>query len=239
MHDILSPGTIGLVARLPRRTPVVAKILSAGHGGDLDRLGRKPLSARRLAWMRRRFAAFICLSADIEDELQAAGVPADEMRRIPNAVDGEAFRPAGDEARPPPASGPASADGEVLAVFCGRLYESKRLDVLLRAAAAAPVRVLWPAKGPTRSGSTRWPRSSGWAKGASGCRRRGTTADCYRAADLYVSASEAEGMSGSVLEAMASGLAVVAAPASGMRELLDGGAGVGWARVSRTRWLRR
>ena len=48
----------------------------------------------------------------------------------------------------------------------------------------------------------------------------------HRAADLYVSASEAEGMSGSVLEAMASGLAVVAAPASGMRELLAGGAGV-------------
>jgi starch synthase len=52
------------------------------------------------------------------------------------------------------------------------------------------------------------------------------TAPLYRAADLYLSASEAEGMSGSVLEAMSCGLTVVAAPAPGMSELLGGGRGV-------------
>ena len=51
------------------------------------------------------------------------------------------------------------------------------------------------------------------------------TVSLYRAADVYVSASETEGMSGSVLEAMASGLAVAASPASGMEELLGAGAG--------------
>jgi glycosyltransferase involved in cell wall biosynthesis len=51
-------------------------------------------------------------------------------------------------------------------------------------------------------------------------------APLYRAADVYVSASRSEGMSGSVLEAMASGLPVVATRASGMAELLGEGRGV-------------
>jgi glycosyltransferase involved in cell wall biosynthesis len=52
------------------------------------------------------------------------------------------------------------------------------------------------------------------------------TAPFYRAADVYLSASHTEGMSVSVLEAMASANTVVASPASGMIDLLDGGAGV-------------
>lgn len=226
VHDILSPGTIGLVARLPRRTPVVAKILSTGHGGDLDRLGRKPLSARRLAWMRRHFAAFICLSADVEAELQAAGVPAERMRRIPNAVDGDVFRPAGAEARAAARERLGVGPGEPLAVYCGRLYESKRLDVLLRAAAAAQVRVLIAGEGPAEPQLRALAAELGLGERVRMLPARPDVRDLYRAADLYVSTSEAEGMSGSVMEAMASGLAVVAAPASGMEELLGDGAGV-------------
>jgi glycosyltransferase involved in cell wall biosynthesis len=52
------------------------------------------------------------------------------------------------------------------------------------------------------------------------------TAPIYRAADLYISASTTEGMSGSVLEAMATGLPVAASPASGMAELVRPDTGV-------------
>jgi len=45
-------------------------------------------------------------------------------------------------------------------------------------------------------------------------------APLLRAADLYVSSSSTEGMSNSVLEALASGLPVVASPASGMGEIV-------------------
>jgi glycosyltransferase involved in cell wall biosynthesis len=51
-------------------------------------------------------------------------------------------------------------------------------------------------------------------------------ASLYRAADVYVCASSTEGMSNSVLEAMASGLPVVAAAASGMAELVTPRTGV-------------
>jgi glycosyltransferase involved in cell wall biosynthesis len=226
VHDVLSPGTIGLLASLPRHTPVVAKILSTGHGGDLQRLSGKPLGARRLAWMARRFAAFVCLSAEIEEELLAAGMPRDKLRRIPNAVDSEAFRPATADERARARAGLAIADGEVLALFCGRLYESKRLDVLLRAARTAPVRVLVAGEGPDAQRLHALAEKLALGDKVSFMPPVADVRPLHRAADLYVSASEAEGMSGSVLEAMASGLAVVAAPASGMRELLAGGAGV-------------
>jgi glycosyltransferase involved in cell wall biosynthesis len=226
VHDVLSPGTIGLLASLPTGTPVVAKILSTGRGGDLDRLGRKPLAARRLAWMRRRFAAFICLSGDVEAELLAAGVPAERMRRIPNAVDGDAFRPAGAGERAAARERLGVGPDEPLAVYCGRMYDSKRLDVLLRAAAAAPVRVLIAGEGPAEPSLRALATELGLGDRVRMLPAMPDVRDLYRAADLYVSTSEAEGMSGSVMEAMASGLAVVAAPASGMEELLSGGAGV-------------
>jgi len=226
VHDVLSPGTIGLVARLPRRTPVVAKILSTGRGGDLDRLGLKPLGARRMAWMARRFSAFVCLSGDVEAELLAHGVPAEKLRRIPNAVDADRFRPATVERRAAARARLGLASGEPVAIFCGRLYDSKRLDVLLAAAAEAPVRVLIAGEGPAEERLRAMAGELGLADRVRFLAPVDDVGFLHDAADIYVSASEAEGMSGSVLEAMASGLAVVAAPASGMPELLGGGTGV-------------
>ena len=226
VHDVLSPGSIGLLASLARRTPVVAKILSTGPGGDLQRLRLKPLAARRLALMARRFAAFVCLSAEVEEELLAAGVPAAKLRRIPNAVDGAHYRPATPAERAGARAALGLADGDVLAIYCGRLYDSKRIDVLLRAAAEAPVRVAIAGEGPSEAQLRALAGELGLGDKVRFLAAVDDVRPLHRAADLYVSASEAEGMSGSVLEAMASGLAVVAAPASGMAELLDGGAGV-------------
>ena len=226
VHDVLSPGTIGLLARVPRRTPVVAKILSTGRGGDLDRLGGKPLGARRLQWMASRFAAFVCLSAEVEHDLLAAGVPAERLRRIPNAVDAERFRPATAEQRAAARARLGLGDGEPVAIYCGRLYDSKRLDVLLAAAAGAPVRVLIAGEGPAEERLRAMTGELALGERVRFLAKVDDVRFLHDAADMYVSASEAEGMSGSVLEAMASGLPVIAAPASGMPELLGEGRGV-------------
>jgi glycosyltransferase involved in cell wall biosynthesis len=223
VHDLLSPSTIALVSRPVLRAPVIAKILSTGPGGDLDRLLTKPLGQARLRAMARTFAAFLCLSEDVSAELAAHGVSSRRLRRIPNGVDVDRFRPTrGEDERSGLRAQLGLAGDGPLALYCGRFEPVKRLDLLIEAVARVPgLRLALVGEG----GEEQRLRA---VADAHGLEQRvvllPTVADpapLYRSADLYVSASSTEGMSNSVLEAMASGLPVVATAASGMKELVS------------------
>lgn len=224
-HDLLSPTTVSLAAGAVLRAPVVAKVLSAGAGADVDRLLHKPLGAQRMALAARRVAAFVSLSDQIDDELRTHGVAPDRVVHIANGVDLRHFRPASAEERADAraAFGIGGDPDEPLAVYCGRFVDVKRVDLLARATLAAGLRLAVVGEGPLEDGlravAARDPRLTvlGGAE---------DTAPLLRAADVYVSASVTEGMSNSVLEAMAAGLPVVASPASGMEDLLGAGPGL-------------
>ncbi|MEA2426491.1 MAG: D-inositol-3-phosphate glycosyltransferase, partial [Thermoleophilaceae bacterium] len=225
-HDLLSPSTAALLASRGGATPVVAKVLSAGLGGDIDRLLRKPLGRRRLDAMARRFSAFIALSDEVAAELRDHGVPEARVRRIPNGVDTRVFRPATPDERARERAALGVGEGDLVALYCGRFYETKHVDVLIAAAHEAPVHLFAFGEGPVRDQLRRLASDPALGGRVQIRDPVSDTARLHRAADLYLSASEAEGMSGSVLEAMAAGTVVVAAPAPGMAELLEGGAGV-------------
>jgi len=227
VYDLLSPATIALAGAALTRAPVVAKALSAGHGGDVDRLLHKPLGARRMAMQARRFAAFICLSEEVERELGAHGVPPDRLRRIPNGVDPGRFFPAsGDRERAVIRLEQGLKPDGPLSLYCGRFADVKRVEILVQAFRSAPGRLLLVGDGDGEASL----RSLAADPALGGRVEVRPTVDdpapLYRAADIYLSASVTEGMSGSVLEAMASGLPIVAAAASGMDELLARGCGV-------------
>jgi glycosyltransferase involved in cell wall biosynthesis len=225
-HDLLSSSTAALLASRGGSPPVVAKVLSAGLGGDIDRLLRKPFGERRLRTMAHRFRAFIALSDEVEAELAEHGVSRERIRRIPNGVDTTAFAPVSADERSRERAALCVGEDELVALYAGRFYETKHVDVLIEAARRSPVRLLVYGEGPTDEALRRLAADPALGGRVRIERPVRETAPLMRAADLYVSASEAEGMSGSVLEAMASGLTVVAAPAPGMTELLGEGTGV-------------
>ncbi len=227
VHGLLSPATAALLGGAAQRTPVVAKALSSGPEGDIHSLLRKPLGRMRLREIGRRFAAFIALSQETERELIEFGIPADRIVRIPNGVDVESFRPpwAGEREELRRALG--LAPDEPVALYCGRFAPPKRVALLIEGFRSVGTgSLLLVGSGPEEKRL----RELAAAPELEGrVLVRSATADTrelYRAADLYLSASIQEGLSGSALEAMASGLCVAAVPASGMRELLAGGAGV-------------
>jgi glycosyltransferase involved in cell wall biosynthesis len=219
-HDLLSPSTIALASSAFLGAPVVAKVLRAGPDGDIRRLSGKPLGAWRLRAVANRFAAFICLSREVEDELAQHGIARDRLRRIPNGVDTAHFRPPTPDHRGQLRIALDLPRAEPLVLYCGRFTKAKRLEVLLEAVRPLPGHLVLAGGGPTESKLRRLVAETGMEGRV---HFRGTLDDpgpLYQAADVYASASRSEGMSNSVLEAMASGLPVAASPASGMSELV-------------------
>ncbi len=119
----------------------------------------------------------------------------------------------------------AGADDTAIVLHVGRLAPEKNLDVLAESWAAAHERLgqraafVLAGEGPeTRRLLTRlpWVRQLGFLD-------RGKLADVYASADICVLPSKTETCGLVALEAMASGLAVVAADAGGFRESIDHG----------------
>lgn len=222
VHDLLSPATIALLSRPIARAPIVAKVLSTGPGGDVDRLLTKPLGARRLRAMASAFSAFVCLSDDVAQELRSHGVGEDRLRQIPNGVDVECFRPADPQQRKLERSRLGlPADGPV-ALYTGRFAPVKQLDQLIMAVSEVPeLSLLMVGEGSEEARLRGLVADLGVGDRVSMLPYVPDPAPLYRAADFYASSSTTEGMSNSVLEAMASGLPVVAMKASGMGELVS------------------
>ena len=227
VHDLLSPATIALLSHPIVRAPVIAKVLSTGPGGDLDRLLTKPFGRKRLSEMAKQFSAFLCLSDDVAEELADYGVDRQRLRHIPNGVDTERFRPASDTEREVARSQSGLSGEGTLALYTGRFEPVKRLDRLIQALAQTNgIRIVMVGEGSEEGRLRRFASDLGLTSRVAVLSRVDDPTSLYRAADLYVSASSTEGMSNSVLEAMASGLPIVAARASGMAELVTGKTGV-------------
>ena len=201
------------------------------HGRDIDDL--TGTSRRQLLWRRlyRPFVSrYVALSRDLERYLvETVGVPAPRVTQIYNGVDVERFRPAA--ARELPADCPFTAPGLWLAGTVGRHAAVKDPVTLVRAFAAlrathpdpARLRLVLVGDGPTHADVRAAVQAAGlgdvtWLAG-----ERDDIPRILRSLDCFVLPSLAEGISNTILEAMASGVPVVATRVGGNAELVDEG----------------
>ena len=218
-HELLSPTTAAVAARQMLGTPVAVKILRGGLLGDIAKLKSKPLGRRRLEAFCRQVDVFIAISREIEQELQTAGVGPNRQRFIPNGVDTRRFRPL------PPAEKWAlrhtlGIHQAPLAVFSGRLAPEKRVNELIR---------LWPevqAAHPQASllvlgtGEQEIELQRQAGPGVSFAGQVEDVAPYLQAADLFILPSATEGLSNAMLEALSSGLAVIATRVGGAGDVI-------------------
>jgi glycosyltransferase involved in cell wall biosynthesis len=151
-------------------------------------------------------------------------VPRDRIERIASGVDGHHYAP-----------GPSLIEPDLLprprVVFTGRLHPQKNLDLLLDAwpavVRATGANLVLVGHGSERDRLAAKAGALGVAGHVQFTGPLADVADALRAADLFVLPSVAEGMSNSLLEAMATGLPCVASHIGGNDDLLEpGGAGV-------------
>lgn len=215
-HELLSPSTTALLSKRLFNVPVVAKLVTGGVFGDIHKLQNRWSGPWRITKLKKQIDRFIVISEEINQELEAINVPESQRIFIPNGVDISRFSPVNQERKAELRRSLNLPQGQ-LALFTGRLTEQKRLDLLIK---SWPwVRHLHPEANLLILGSgeeeARFKKMAG--SGIHFLGRKNDVAPFLKAADLFVLPSGAEGLSNSMLEAMACGLpplvtAVGAAP---------------------------
>jgi glycosyltransferase involved in cell wall biosynthesis len=250
-HLPVAPGLLLRMLRVPRRAVVHVHIAQALvpemvwfsrwlRGGsfvahfhlDVNPSGR---FGRVFSWYKKRVlghtlraaAKVIALSEDQAAFIERTyRVDPGAISVLPNGV-GPEFTPA---PAPDGADGGAAGDGErpLRVLYVGRLSQQKALPRLVRALAVMrqPVQAVLVGEGDSRPAIEELLREYSLTNvRLAGARRGADLVNSYRWADVLVLPSDKEGMPLVVLEAMASGLPVVATDVAGTRELL-GDAGV-------------
>jgi sugar transferase (PEP-CTERM/EpsH1 system associated) len=213
-------------ARVPLR-------IHGEHGRDVGDLDGSSVRYQRV---RRLYAPFvhryIALSQDLARYLtDRVGVAPARIAQIYNGVDAERFAPPVG-ASPPVAGAPFAAPTHWLVGTVGRMQAVKHQTLLARAFVRmlelAPelrprVRLVMVGDGPLRAEAQAVLAAGGAADLAWLPGERGDVPDLMRALDAFVLPSLAEGISNTLLEAMATGLPVVATAVGGNPELVTDG----------------
>lgn len=220
-----------LEAQIPAWLARVPGRVHGEHGWDIHDKDGSNLTYRRLRRLHAPLVQrFIALSGHLDDYLrERVGISPAKIVRIYNGVDLVRFHPGDSHALP---AGFAAPDSLVIGTV-GRMHGVKDQANLARAfialnqqlpeTLAARLRLVMIGDGPLRQTCLELLQQAGldahcWLPGA-----RDDIPDILRAMQLFALPSQAEGISNTLLEAMASGLPVVATAVGGNPELVVDG----------------
>ena len=222
-----------LEGTLPAALAGVRVRIHGEHGRDVGDLDGSNLGRQRLRRLFKPFVhQYIALSKDLERYLlESIRAPAAKVVQLYNGVDTDLFHPANGAREPLPCPGFAPPDTFVIGTV-GRMQAVKDQLTLARAfimllqmvpPGGRPLRLVMVGDGPLREQVARVLHQASasalvWITG-----KRDDIPQIMRGLDLFVLPSLAEGISNTILEAMASGLPVVATAVGGNPELVDAG----------------
>ncbi|HVK56702.1 MAG TPA: TIGR03088 family PEP-CTERM/XrtA system glycosyltransferase [Burkholderiales bacterium] len=230
--DIVHTRNLGSVeAQVPASLARVPVRIHSEHGRDIGDLDG---SNRKNQWLRRLYSPFvhhyIALSQDLADYLAGpVGIDSDRITQLYNGVDTTKFQPRWVERVLPDVF---SGQSCFLVGAVGRMQAVKDqltlANAFIRALELMPeaksrLRLAIIGDGPLRAEVVRRLESAGvshltWLPGS-----RNDVAEIMLSFDLFVLPSLAEGISNTILEAMASGLPTLATRVGGNAELIVDG----------------
>ena len=212
------------LARMMGGPPVICKIACSGRAGEISIAKKRfyyPLFSRLMRWVD----VFVALSEEIADELAAEGIVQARIVRIPNGLDPQSFTvPTDDEKQAARKRLDVDGDARVI-LFTGRLSPQKNLDVLLESLPLdqTGLLLLIAGQGPERQRLGSLAMRLGLDEIVRFLGPVEDVSTLYHAADIFVLPSRDEGLSNSLLEAMSSGLRVIASDVSGSPEVIEDG----------------
>jgi glycosyltransferase involved in cell wall biosynthesis len=231
LHVNLASSPALFVGHWARRLgrPALLKFGASGPFGEAAVSRKTALGRWKMRSLQKTFSLYLCPNPTIRREFLKRGFSPERLVHFPNGVDTELFRPAGEEERAVFRKA-RGWTGKVVSIFTGRFEPQKNLPWLLD---------VWADLAPSRTDVLLVLLGSGdqAAHLKSRITRRGLSGSVHvesagdlskvraflQGADIFVLPSLAEGMSNSLLEAMSSGLAVIASAIPGNSDLVDDG----------------
>jgi sugar transferase (PEP-CTERM/EpsH1 system associated) len=227
-----SRNLAGLEVVVPAWAAGVPVRIHGEHGREADDLDGSSKKYRLLRRIYRPFVTYyVALSRDLEHYLiDSVGMPRDKVAQVYNGVDAQRFHPA--VTRQPIAGCPFADPSSWLVGTVGRMQKVKDQTTLtrafIRALDIAPelkesLRLVMVGDGPLRAQSQALVDRANLAELAWLPGERNDVQAILRGLDCFVLPSLSEGISNVILEAMASGVPVIATAAGGNGELVEAG----------------
>jgi sugar transferase (PEP-CTERM/EpsH1 system associated) len=232
--DVMHTRNLGaLEMMLPAAWAGVPVRIHGEHGWDSNDPDGRSLACQ---WTRRAYRPFVQRYVALSQHLRSylvdrVGIAPTRIAQIYNGVDTQRFHPAGGS-RNILAGSPFGAPGQWIVGTVGRLQPIKNQVLLARAfvralvlapAAREQLRLVVAGGGPQREAVQEVLRQGGAEELAWLAGPREDVPELLRALDAFVLPSRAEGVSNTILEAMACGLPIVATVVGGNAELLQEG----------------
>jgi len=210
---------------------VSARRVHGEHGREVDVAGLN-MKYNLLRRMIRPFVhRYITVSRDLEQWLiDRIGVEPSRIRQIYNGVDSQKFRPWREEDSVPQWETKFANDQHVIIGSVGRMAPVKDHQTLARAfimliqqhpQLRETARLVIVGDGPCRENCAQLLAEAGLSDCAFLMGERNDVAELMRAMDIFVLPSLGEGISNTILEAMATGLPVLATQVGGNPELVQ------------------
>ena len=225
IHQYGMHAALALVLGKLLRRPVILKLTSSSSMSLAQTLnnGRYP---RLLKALHQRMDAVVALTRETAAEAKAFGIPSTRIHVLGNGVDTRVFRPVTDADRRHVRQALGLTDAPIV-IFVGRLSKEKNVSGLLRAWAKVRSGMIeaWTlvivGDGPLRQALAVEARALAINDCVRFVGQQSRIAEWLMVASIYVLSSDHEGLSNTLLEAMATGLPLVVTRVSGATELVE------------------
>ncbi len=229
VHTMYSPAVLACALKAILKKKVIVKVRRTGSGALFNRLFVNLLDKWRFKFLVHYVDCFIAVNREAEMTLVSMGIPRDSIKWIPNGVDKNLFKPANKEEKEYLKRITGVKGGPIIA-FVGRLISRKKVELLISILPIIKKHFSKAVLLVIGEGSER----KAWEELAkekrvfedivfAGQCGQEKLLNFLKVSDLFVLPSRSEGIPNALLEAMASGLPVVASRINGIMDLISDG----------------
>jgi L-malate glycosyltransferase len=205
--------------------PVIVKFGSSGLASEVKQSYVSWLGRLRLGILKRWASAYIVLTSEMEEELLMEGFSRSKVIRMDNGINASEFLSEHDKAA---AKISCNLSGKTVIIFVGRLVPVKALPILLNAMERAlkvdsNLHLLLLGQGSEQATLEILSEKLGIQSNVTFVGDVNDVKPYLQSADIFVLPSLGEGLSNSLLEAMAMGLACLGTKIAGTMDALENG----------------
>ena len=224
VHYAIPHATSAWIAKEMLGENTALKIITTLHGTDITLVGQERSFLEITRFSIKQSDGLTAVSQYLRDEtVEHFGVEPERIAVIPNFVDPELY----DRSRYPCRKRALCKEGEKLVMHISNFRPVKRVRDVVRIftkiTRAIPSRLVFVGDGPDRSEAAHEASALGVADRVLFLGKQDSVAEILACADLFLLPSASESFGLSALEAMASGVPVVASRAGGLPSVVEDG----------------